>query len=60
MDLGEKDFKKLMANAQNKVITEDHIVVILYNMLCALNYMHSAGIVHRDLKPANFLINENC
>ena len=29
-------------------------------MLCALNYMHSAGVVHRDLKPSNFLIDSKC
>jgi serine/threonine protein kinase len=32
----------------------------MYNCLCGLSYMHSAGIIHRDLKPANILINEDC
>lgn len=35
---------------------EDNILIILYNQLQALNFLHSANIVHRDLKPANFLI----
>lgn len=39
---------------------EDHVKVILYNSLCALNYLHSANIVHRDLKPGNLLMNSNC
>lgn len=32
----------------------------MYNLLCALKYMHSARILHRDIKPANILINEDC
>lgn len=32
----------------------------MYNLICALKYMHSARILHRDIKPANILINEDC
>ena len=42
------------------VITEYHVQTIMYNFLCGLNYMHSAGVVHRDLKPANILVTEDC
>jgi len=38
----------------------DHILVIVYNILCAINFLHACNIVHRDIKPANILINENC
>ena len=41
-------------------ITEHHIRTIVYNYLCGLYYIHSAGVIHRDLKPANVLINEDC
>ena len=32
----------------------------MYNILCSINYMHSANIMHRDIKPGNLLINKNC
>ena len=33
--------------------TESHAKKIMYNIMCGLKFLHSAGIVHRDLKPLN-------
>lgn len=41
-------------------ISQDHVKLMLYNLLCALNYIHSANVMHRDLKPSNILINSSC
>ena len=38
----------------------EHIKVIAYNHLCAVNFLHKSKIMHRDLKPANVLIDEHC
>ena len=60
MELGETDLKTLLTNAKKNKINEEHIVTILYNMLCAVNFMHSSNIIHRDLKPSNMLIDSTC
>lgn len=38
----------------------DHVKIILYNILCAINYLQTANIIHRDLKPGNLLITDTC
>lgn len=54
------DIAKLISERNKMDIKEDHILIIIYNVLCALHFMHSANVVHRDLKPANILINDCC
>ena len=34
--------------------------MIIYNLLCAVKYLHTQNIIHRDLKPANILIDKDC
>jgi mitogen-activated protein kinase 1/3 len=52
------DLKKLFKDPKptHFKFTEEHFKVVLYNLLCGVNYLHSANIIHRDLKPANVLI----
>mmetsp|Transcript_19653 Transcript_19653/g.30326 ORF Transcript_19653/g.30326 Transcript_19653/m.30326 type:complete len:132 (+) Transcript_19653:204-599(+) len=38
---------------------EKEVVKVLYNILCALNFIHSANVMHRDIKPANILLDED-
>lgn len=32
----------------------------MFNLLCGIKYIHSAGVMHRDIKPANLLILQDC
>ena len=59
MELQSGDLKSLM-DTKDLNFDEEHATVVLYNILCALNYLHSANIMHRDIKPSNILINDNC
>ena len=61
MDYRKGDLKSLLESSRKGVsISEDHIVVILHNLLSAVQFLHKAGVVHRDLKPANILIDKSC
>ena len=53
------DLKTVLTNS-SKCLTETHISLILYNITCALKFLHSAGVMHRDIKTANILVNEDC
>ena len=36
------------------------MIITMYNLLCSLNFIHTANIIHRDIKPANILIDYEC
>jgi len=58
MEYAESDLKKIIKSNINLEIL--HIQTIIYNLLCAIKYLHESNVLHRDLKPANVLINEDC
>ena len=35
-------------------------MILIYNMLCAIKFFHSANLMHRDIKPSNLMVDENC
>ena len=60
MDYINSDLKKVFNSCKHIEFTQEHVLIILYNTFCALNFVHSAGIMHRDIKPANILIDGDC
>lgn len=58
MEFAESDLKKILKSSINLEIL--HIQTMVYNLLCAIKYLHESKVIHRDLKPANILVNEDC
>jgi mitogen-activated protein kinase 1/3 len=59
-ELFQTDLKKILNSVSNMVFTEELLIKIFYNILCALNFIHTANVMHRDIKPANILVDSNC
>ena len=60
MEYTEQDLKQVLVKEIEEGRNEWQLKTILYNILCAVKFFHSAGIMHRDIKPDNFLIDYNC
>jgi len=39
---------------------EEYVILIFYNILCSLNFLHNGNVIHRDIKSANLLIDDDC
>lgn len=57
MEHTQTDLKKLLDIGSKTNLTQQHLKVIIYYLLCSLKFIHSANVVHRDIKPSNILIN---
>jgi serine/threonine protein kinase len=60
MEHMESDLKKLLNSSQDLELGEDNILVLVYNIIRALKFIHSANVMHRDIKPANILFDADC
>jgi serine/threonine protein kinase len=56
-DLMETDLRNIIRSRQQ--LSDKHIQFVIFQILAALKYVHSASILHRDLKPENILINSD-
>lgn len=41
-------------------LDHERMSYLLYQMLCGIKHLHTAGIIHRDLKPSNIVVKSDC
>jgi len=58
MEYIDYDLRDLLS--ENFFLNEQNIETIIYNVLCAINFLSSANVIHRDLKPENILVDDYC
>ena len=60
MEMGDNDLRSILNMTNTIEFTEDHVITLVYNILCAVNILHKSNIMHRDIKPSNILVNQDC
>lgn len=60
MEYLDADLRTVLRSGVLTEISKEHIKLIVYNLLCAMKFCHSANVMHRDLKPANILVTKDC
>ena len=56
MEYFDHNLNSVFSKIRENSFTDEHVITIMYNALCALNYIHSTGVIHRDVKPSNILL----
>jgi len=59
MEYVENTLIELLDYSDNLELKEEHVVRLLYSLLCSLQFIHSANVLHRDIKPQNLLVDQN-
>lgn len=58
MELLPTDLGRLLRS--KTVLSEAHVKLLMYQLLCGVNYLHQSHVFHRDLNPANILVDTEC
>ena len=59
MEYMDLDIKKLLNKAKEVNLTEEVALILIYILMCAIRFLHSANVMHRDIKPANILVDND-
>lgn len=57
MDYFPTDMRRVFKS--NRVLNVTQIKIIVFQILCGLDYCHQCQVLHRDLKPENILTTQD-
>ena len=60
MEYMPRDLRRILNMGKKLDLTEKHVITIMFNILCAVEFLHSTNLMHRDCKPANLLVDDDC
>lgn len=60
MTYENQDLGQVFSANKEMSFSFEHAKLILYNLLCAVNFLHSANVMHRNIMPSNILLTEQC
>lgn len=58
MELMPTDLGRLIRS--KTILSEQHIKLLMFQLLRGVHFLHQAKVYHRDLNPANILVNTDC
>lgn len=53
------DLKEFLSKQNQSHMPKELVSLLIYNILCAVKFLHSLNIIHRDLKPSNILLDSD-
>ena len=56
MEDEDTDLRKFLISKEPIEFNKEHLRLVIYNLICAINFCHVSNVIHRDIKPSNILV----
>ena len=60
LDKHDENLQDLINKINTSNFEKEHLLIIFYNLLCSVKFLHSSGHSHKSLKPDNIYVDEEC
>ena len=60
LDKHDGNLQDLIDKINTSNFEKEHLLIILYNLLCSVKFLHSSGLSHMSLQPDNIYVDEEC